>query len=46
MKDEKLKGGINDYNNWIANSYRFRDGVESLPKRMHTYLKEKYYEDY
>lgn len=37
MRDEKLKGGNND-NYCIANSYRFKNGVESLPKRLHAYL--------
>ncbi|CAD8092061.1 unnamed protein product [Paramecium sonneborni] len=37
IRDEKLKG---------ANSYRFKDGVESLPKRLHTYLQETYSGEY
>ncbi|CAK76877.1 unnamed protein product (macronuclear) [Paramecium tetraurelia] len=36
-RDQKLKG---------ANSYRFKEGVESLPKRMHAYLQETYESDY
>ncbi|CAD8086775.1 unnamed protein product [Paramecium sonneborni] len=37
IRDEKLKG---------ANSYRFKNGVESLPKSLHAYLKEQYGEEY